>query len=341
MKSDKFIKGNGDNLICTLCPHFCRLPVGSTGICGVRKNTGAGIELLTYGIISGYSLDPVEKKPLYHFYPGMNILSAGSYGCNMRCDFCQNYSISQRTSSGYDLITEPLKLIDDAEAALNNIGIAFTYNEPVIWFEFIRDVSILARKKGMKTVLVSNGFINPDPLDEYISFTDAFNIDLKAFNNEFYRKYAGASLEPVREAIKKIAGSGRHLELTTLVIPGLNDNDDEMEKEAAWIASELGKDVPLHLSRYFPMYRREDPSTPHDKLKNLAAVASRHLNYVYVGNLHDSMSQDTHCPVCGKRVVKRSGYNIKITDLDKKGCCRECGTKIFRHFTSFSSSIQN
>jgi pyruvate formate lyase activating enzyme len=259
----------------------------------------------------------------------------------MRCDFCQNYSISQRTSSGYDLITEPSKLVADAETALNNIGIAFTYNEPVIWFEFIRDVSKLARKKGMKTVLVSNGFVNHEPLDEYISFTDAFSIDLKAFNDEFYKKYTGASLYPVKEAIKRIAGSGRHIELTTLVIPGLNDNEEEMENEAAWIASELGKDVPLHLSRYFPMYKREDPSTPVEKLVNLAAKASKYLNYVYVGNSSETNRQDTLCPVCGKRVVKRSGYNIKITNLDKKGRCRECGTTIFRHFTSFSSLIQN
>lgn len=338
--SDLYIR-NGDKLECILCPHRCILGAGKAGICGVRQNTGEKIELLTYGIISGYALDPIEKKPLYHFYPGTNILSVGSYGCNMKCDFCQNYSISQRRTSGYDLLTEPAKIINDAETSLNNIGIAFTYNEPVIWFEFIRDVAVKARKKGFRIVLVSNGFINPGPLEEIISFTDAFNIDLKAFGNDFYRKLTGAELYPVLETLKSIARAGRHLEITTLVIPGLNDSADEMKAEAEWIASELGREVPLHLSRYFPMYRREDPATPPETLLRLAETASKSLSYVYTGNINLPEFQNTLCPKCGKKLVKRSGYSIKISNLDKKGRCRECGTQIFTHFTSFSSSIQN
>jgi pyruvate formate lyase activating enzyme len=330
-----------ERTVCLLCPHNCKIAEGKTGICGVRKNTGETIELLTYGVISGYALDPVEKKPLYHFYPGTNILSLGSYGCNMRCDYCQNYNISQHTLASYHSNTEPDKIIGDAQSALNNIGLAFTYNEPIIWFEFIRDVAIKAKRKGLRIVIVSNGFVNREPLDEMISFSDAFNIDLKAFNPDFYKKLTGAELEPVKETLKQISKSSKHLEITTLVIPGKNDDEKEMAQEAEWIAGELGKDVPLHLSRYFPMFKREDPSTPNDTLIKLFETASKYLNYVYLGNMISEKGQNTICPKCGATVVKRTGYTIKLQNLDQKGKCCTCGSRIFRHFTSFSSSIQN
>jgi pyruvate formate lyase activating enzyme len=326
---------------CLLCPHLCKLAEGKSGICGVRKNVGGTIELITYGVLSGYALDPIEKKPLYHFYPGTNILSLGSYGCNMRCDFCQNYNISQRKSSEFIKKTDPEKIISDARSSLNNIGIAFTYNEPVIWFEFIRDVSYLAKEEHLLTVMISNGYINSGPLDDIISFTDAFNIDLKAFNSDFYKKLTGAELEPVKNTLKQIARSGRHLEITTLIIPGHNDSEAEMAAEAEWIAGELGKDIPLHLSRYFPMYKREDPSTPAETIRRLAAVALKFLNYVYIGNMVSETGQNTYCPECGKCVTIRSGYNIKIRNLDQDGTCTVCRTQIYKHFTSFSSSIRN
>jgi len=331
----------GDKIECRLCPHFCKLAAGKTGICGARKNSGETVELLTYGVISGYALDPIEKKPLYHFYPGTNILSIGSYGCNMRCDFCQNYNISQRILAGFTNKIEPEKIISNALSALHNIGIAFTYNEPVIWFEFIRDVAHKAKKNGLRTVMVSNGYVNKEPLDEIISFTDAFNIDLKAFNNDFYRKLTGADIEPVKNSLKQIARSGKHLEITTLIIPGQNDDEKEMIMETEWIAGELGKDIPFHLSRYFPMFRREDPATPHDVLMRLFNAASKNLNYVYVGNMSSGSGQNTNCPKCGKVVTKRSGYNTRLLNLDRKGKCTGCGTPVYKHFTSFSSSIQN
>jgi pyruvate formate lyase activating enzyme len=331
----------GDKIQCILCPHNCIIGEGRTGICGVRQNNSGIIELLTYGVISGYALDPVEKKPLYHFYPGTNILSIGSYGCNMRCDFCQNYSISQRTTAGFATKTEPEKIIKSAQSSLNNIGIAFTYNEPVIWFEFIRDVALKAKKKGLRTVMVSNGYVNKEPLEEIISFTDAFNIDLKAFNNDFYRQLTGADIEPVKNALKQIAKSGKHLEITSLIIPGQNDNENEMAMQSEWIAGELGRDIPFHLSRYFPMYKREDPSTPQTTLTRLAETASKNLRYIYVGNMVSESGQNTKCPNCGKVVTKRTGYNIKIQNLDQKGNCTGCGTQIYKNFTSFSSSIKN
>lgn len=331
----------GDKTQCLLCPHNCILSEGRSGICGARRNNEGIIKLITYGVISGYALDPIEKKPLYHFFPGTNILSIGSYGCNMHCDFCQNYSISQRTAAGFTVKTEAEKIVNDAVAALHNTGIAFTYNEPVIWFEYMRDVAAKAKKKGLRIVIVSNGYVNEDPLDEIISFTDAFNIDLKAFNNDFYRKLTGAELEPVKKSLLKIARSGRHLEITTLIVPGYNDNDKEIASQAQWIAGELGKDTPLHLSRYFPMYKREDPATPDETLKRLAKIAADYLNYVYIGNLSSETGQNTKCPNCQKVVTRRVGYNIKLQNLDQKGNCSSCGTSIYRYFTSFSSSIKN
>lgn len=337
----KFFLEKDGKLECQLCPHYCKIAEGHTGICGVRKNAGRTIELLTWGVISGYALDPIEKKPLYHFYPGTNILSIGSYGCNMRCDFCQNYNISQRIFSGFSAITEPEKIVMDAQKAFNNTGVAFTYNEPVIWFEFIRDVAVRAKKKGMHTVLVSNGFVNSEPLDEIISFTDAFNIDLKAFNNDFYRDLTGSDIEPVKKTLRKIARSGRHLEITTLIIPGKNDSVVEMKMEAEWIAGELGKDIPLHLTRYFPMYKREESSTPAETLTRLAEEASEKLTYIYTGNMVSEGWENTRCPDCGHTVTTRSGYNVKLQNLDQKGNCSLCGKQIYKNFTSFSSSIQN
>ena len=320
-------------LECLLCPHHCKLSAGQTGICGARTNTGNTIELITYGIISGFSLDPVEKKPLYHFFPGHSILSVGSYGCNMRCDFCQNYNISQNVKAGKSPRTSPDNIVEKALSTDNNIGIAFTYNEPSISFEYIRDTAIAAKSKGLYTVMVSNGYVNSEPLSEIIEFTDAFNIDLKAFNQDFYRKLTGADLEPVKNTLKQIAKSGRHLEVTTLVIPGRNDDEDEMTLQTEWMAGELGKDVPFHLSRYFPNYKRKDPSTPEGTLDKLADIASSKLIYVYTGNTVSVSRQDTTCPGCKKTVTMRSGYTTVLRNLDKDGNCTNCGTQIYRYFT--------
>ena len=329
----QLFKRHDDKLECLLCPHYCKLTYGKTGICGVRKNTGEKIELLTYGVISGYSLDPVEKKPLYHFLPGHNILSIGSFGCNMRCDFCQNFHISQKIPETLVPEVTTDKIIKDALSAEKNIGIAFTYNEPVIWFEFMRDVAEIAKKEGLFTVMVSNGFVNSEPLDEIINFIDAFNIDLKAFNNNFYRKLTGAEIEPVKNALKQIARSGKHLEITTLIIPGQNDDEKEMASQSEWIAGELGKDVPLHLSRYFPMYKRDDPSTSEESLKKLFDIASRNLDYVYMGNNKSNAGQNTKCRGCGTVVTERSGYETRLVNLDKEGRCTGCGNPVYKHFT--------
>lgn len=326
LKYDRYIE-------CRLCPHYCKIAPGKTGICGARKNTGDKIELLTYGVISGCSPDPVEKKPLYHFFPGHNILSVGSYGCNMRCDFCQNWHISQGFPEKAVADTDSRKLASEAGASYRNIGLAFTYNEPVIWFEFVMDTALQIKEKGMFTVMVSNGFINSDPLNELLQVIDAYNIDLKAFNGSFYKKLTGAEIEPVKESLLQIAGAGRHLEITTLIIPELNDSVEEMEDECRWIAGELGNNTPLHLSRYYPVYKRNNPPTTQDILEKLYEVAKKYLSNVYLGNVSGITGQDTYCSSCGTTVTKRSGYSIKLMNLTTEGKCQKCGNNVYRYFT--------
>jgi len=329
-------KKEADKTECLLCPHFCKLAEGKTGICGVRKNTNGEIELMTYGVISGFAIDPVEKKPLYHFFPGQNILSIGSYGCNMRCDFCQNYHISQHIPENKVMSSTPENIMIDAMQLDNNIGVAFTYNEPIIWFEFMRDTAVLAKESGLFTVMVSNGYVNREPLSEIIQFIDAFNIDLKSFNNDFYRKLAGADIEPVKDSLKQIAKSGKHLEITSLIIPGQNDDIKEMTAQTEWIAEELGKDVPFHLSKYFPMYKRNDPATSQEKMNILYEIASEKLSYVYMGNFKSNSGQNTRCPECGTIVTTRTGYKTELKNLSKEGNCLVCGNLIYRYVT-FSS----
>jgi pyruvate formate lyase activating enzyme len=322
-----------DKLECLLCPHYCRLSAGKTGICGVRKNTGDRIELTTYGIISGFALDPVEKKPFYHFFPGSRILSVGSYGCNMRCDFCQNYHISQNVPASLRPGMTIDGIISECLEAENNVGLAFTYNEPIISFEFMRDAAEKAREKDLRTAMISNGYVNSEPLKEIIGFIDAFNIDLKAFDETFYKKITGAELEPVKQTLRMIADSGKHLEVTTLVIPGMNDDEKMMRLQSEWMAGELGQDVPFHLSAYFPAYRRDTSSTPEKSLLKLWDIASEKLNYVYTGNMHVNQRQDTHCKVCGTLVTSRSGYDTITMNLGSDGTCTACGNMIYRYFT--------
>jgi pyruvate formate lyase activating enzyme len=325
-------KITGNKLECQLCPHLCKLSVGKTGICGVRKNTGDKIELMTYGVLSGYSLDPVEKKPLYHFFPGHNILSIGSFGCNMKCDFCQNFHISQKVPESLvpELTTD--RIIKDALSIENNIGLAFTYNEPVISFEYMKDIAESVKNDGLYTVMVSNGYVNTEPLNEILEFIDAFNIDLKAFNNNFYRNLTGAEIEPVKNSLKQIARSGKHLEITTLIIPGLNDDEKEMKLQTEWMAGELGKNIPFHLSRYFPTYKRDNPPTTEESLKRLYEIASAKLSYVYMGNSNSKYGQNTSCPSCGAEVTIRSGYKTELINLDEEGKCTCCGKLVYRYF---------
>lgn len=274
------------NATCPICPRRCMLAEGQHGFCHARVNRNGAVVCENYGRITSLALDPIEKKPLKRFYPGSNILSVGSYGCNMDCAFCQNCSISKADAEGilWDEIS-PQSLVTLAESyrAQGNIGLAFTYNEPLVGYEFVFDCVKLAQQFGLKTALVTNGMIEPKPWEALLPYIDAANIDLKAFTQEGYRSLGG-NLEVVKSTIT--AAVGRiHLELTTLIVPGLNDGEDEMRAQTEWIAS-LSSEIPLHLSRFFPRYRMKDSvPTPIDTILRLAKIARERLTFVYTGNI--------------------------------------------------------
>ncbi len=320
-------------LKCNLCPHHCTIGDGKTGICKVRKNIAGELYLQTYGDISSMGFDPIEKKPLYHFYPGSIIFSVGGYGCNLRCKFCQNYQISQDIpgNSNSSKTYSPHEIIAFASDKRANIGIAFTYNEPTVWFEYMQDIAEVSKRKGMKNVMVTNGFINPDPLDELIEVMDAFNVDLKAFTEDFYLTQTMSKLKPVKETLKQIRRRRKYLEITNLIISGKNDNRKDFVEMLKWINGELGKDTVLHLSRYFPTYKMSIPPTPPGLLSDLFETAKEHLDYVYIGNLPTNNSQNTYCPSCNQKAIDRNRHNTWISGLDNTGKCSKCGYKIIAH----------
>jgi len=333
MKEAHFYTKLSDNQVkCELCPHYCIISDGNLGNCKVRKNVNGTLMTENYGKLSGYHIDPVEKKPLYHYYPGKFILSVGSFGCNMHCKFCQNYVISQCGSDiGQSLDLSPDSVLNDALRKNNNIGIAYTYNEPLVYYEFMRDTALLTRQYKLKNVMVSNGYFNPEPLEKLLIFIDAFSIDLKAFTNDFYKKYTSSEIAEVKAGLVKIRESGKHLEITNLVIPKLNDDADTFREMIQWIKNELGKETILHLSRYFPRYKMELPPTPETKLNEFYQIASEALDFVYVGNIPDGNGQNTYCPKCGELLIRRNGYDVEIKNLSKDGKCVKCHTKVIEH----------
>ena len=274
-------------MICELCPHHCHLAEGQTGLCAARKNVGGRIVCANYGKLTSVALDPIEKKPLMHFHPGSVILSIGSYGCNLSCPFCQNHEIS-RAREG-EIRTEMVapkelaQLADDAHHCYGSIGVAFTYNEPLVSYEYLLDCAKLLKQKGLAVVLVTNGQICAEPLAKLLPFVDAMNIDLKGFTQAFY-DWIGGNLETAKKTIRRSVAANVHVEVTTLVIPGKNDNEKEMDAEARWLAS-ISNEIPLHLSRYFPRYRCEIPMTPVEMLRRLREVARKYLRYVHLGNV--------------------------------------------------------
>lgn len=275
--------------ICQVCIHNCALMPGQTGLCGARKNEGGEIICDNYGQITSMALDPIEKKPLQDFHPGSMILSVGSYGCNLRCPFCQNHEISMADSGAYETeFVSPGQLADTAlvwkgRKRAGNIGVAYTYNEPLVGWEYVRDTARLVREYGMVNILVTNGTASQKVLEELLPWIDAMNIDLKGFREEYYRKLGG-DLETVKAFIARAAESC-HVELTTLIVPGENDSPEEMEAQAKWISG-LNPAIPLHITRFFPRYRMKDrEATDVDQLYSLARTAGRYLEKVYVGNV--------------------------------------------------------
>ncbi len=284
IKAQYYLRQDNDRVHCVLCPHDCRIPAGKKGICGVRTNIEGELWAESYGNISALSLDPIEKKPLYHFYPGSMILSVGSYGCNFSCSFCQNYGISMEKPHTVYISPESLVYKACDLKTSKNIGVAYTYNEPLMSYEYVLDCCKLTREKGLKNVLVTNGYIQMAPLLELLPYIDAMNIDLKSFDETFYKKICGGQVEFVKKTIEA-AWSACHVEITTLVIPGLNDTKEEIEALSGWLSS-LSPHIPLHLTRFFPQYKMMDKApTPKATLEQLADTASNHLRHVYLGNI--------------------------------------------------------
>jgi len=268
---------------CYLCPHNCVIKQGNTGICRVRKNIDGELYSLNYGKVSSLALDPIEKKPLFRFYPGSYILSAGSFGCNFKCSFCQNWTIPHETPDTADIPPDKLVAMAEKYKREGNIGIAYTYNEPTIWYEFVYETSRLAKEKGLKNILVTNGYISREPLEQILPYIDAMNIDVKSFNPSFYKNICRGSLENIKETVE-ISAKKCHVEVTTLLIPGHNDTDEEIEALSQWLSS-ISDQIVLHLTRYFPNYRMSKPPTPYETLERAKRIALSHLKYVYLGNV--------------------------------------------------------
>lgn len=321
LKEALYYKADSDNLIeCHLCPHHCKIKSGQKGSCQVRYNENGKLYTLNYANVSSLALDPIEKKPLYHFFPDKMILSAGTYGCNLSCNFCQNYGIAQEVRKGHHIPpSEILSFCLNAQSE-NSIGLAFTYNEPTIWYEYILKTAQLLKEHHLQVVLISNGYIEVKPLEELLPFIDALNIDLKAFNNSFYQRNCKAQIDPVKNVIERVAGKA-HLEITNLLIPDENDNLEEMEALARYIAG-INPDIPLHLSRYFPAYKLKRMATPIKTMEISQNIASEYLNFVYLGNM--GQESNTYCQNCKALLIKRDNYNIELVNLQNHKCS-SCG----------------
>ncbi len=280
-------KNNDQTVTCRLCPHNCHIAPGRIGVCRVRGNVDGELYSLNYARVASIALDPIEKKPLYKFHPGSNILSAGSLGCNLKCSFCQNWGIAQQGEVAVDTVEmAPEELAEKAvkTKADGNIGVAYTYNEPSIWYEYVLDTAKIIKKEGLNNVLVTNGFISEEPLRHLLPYIDAMNIDVKAFTESFYKDTCKGGLDDVRRTVE-IAAASCHVELTTLVIPEMNDSMDEIDRLSRWIAS-ISPTIPLHLSRFFPQYKMKDkPPTPVDTLIRARDTAKANLEFVYLGNV--------------------------------------------------------
>jgi len=316
---------------CDVCPRACRLHEGQRGLCFVRARVDDMVVLTSYGRSSGFCVDPVEKKPLNHFLPGSPVLSFGTAGCNLACKFCQNWDISKSRET--DTLADrasPATLAALAES-LGCRSIAFTYNDPVIFWEYAADVADACRARGIKAVAVTAGYMCPQPRAELYRHMDAANVDLKAFTEQFYRQVCAARLADVLDTLQFL----RHetdvwFEITTLLIPGRNDSDEELDAETTWIASELGPDVPLHFTAFHPDYKMLDvPRTPGATLTRARRIAlANGLRYVYTGNVHDRDGGTTFCPGCAQAVVVRDWYELLTYALDGQGCCTACGTQL-------------
>lgn len=335
MKEAKYYEKLPDNKVhCYLCPRHCKIGDGQPGFCFVRKNEGGILYQMAYNQPYAINIDPIEKKPLFHFHPGTAILSLGTAGCNIGCKFCQNWDISKARhdhNRAFDLT--PQKAV---KAARDNYcdSMAYTYNEPTIWAEYVEDLSSEARADGLFNVMVTNGYITPEVIDEVYTNIDAANVDLKSFSEDFYSKVTLSHLEPVLEALKILKQKGVWMELTTLIIPSLNDDPGEIRSMCEWVLDNLGPEVPMHFTAFHPDYKlRNLPATSGRTLENARELAlETGIQYVYVGNVY-SNSANTYCPKCGELLIRRSWHSVEANHLND-GCCPNCGQHIPGVFTS-------
>ena len=315
---------------CDLCPRYCKLHKDQRGLCFVRQNLESEIVMTSYGRSSGFAIDPIEKKPLNHYLPGTPVFSFGTAGCNLACKFCQNWDISK--SRKMDRLMNKASPETIAQTALDYgcDSVAYTYNDPVIFHEYAIDTAKACRELSIKSVAVSAGYVTPEPRVEFYQWMDAANIDLKAFTERFYHQITGGHLESVLETLKYIKHeTSVWLELTTLIIPGENDSEAELEAMTQWVVENLGADVPLHFSAFHPDWKMLDkPPTPIASLLLARQIALKNgVHYAYVGNVHDKSADSTYCHSCGKLLIGRDWYELSEWNLDESGCCRFCGER--------------
>ncbi|MEW6552563.1 MAG: AmmeMemoRadiSam system radical SAM enzyme [Campylobacterota bacterium] len=320
-------KENSNKLVCLLCSHYCSLSKGQSGICGVNKNIGDEIVCETYGYVSALNIDPIEKKPLFHFLPQSKSLSFGTVGCNFKCPFCQNWGISQSKNINKDRFISPKEM---AMIASQNgcASISYTYNEPTIFYPYAKDCAIEAKKLGLKNVFVTNGFESKEVIDDMVGIIDAANIDLKSFDKEYYKKILFGDLDIILENLERFVKNGIWVEVTTLIIPTKNDSDKELTQIASFIADELGVDVPWHISAFHPDYKElQLQRTPKETLQRAYNIGKQAgLKYIYMGNIADA--SDTVCPQCGEVLLERVGFGTRINKIGTTGICPKCATQI-------------
>lgn len=321
-----YFEKQGERIICQLCQHHCKIPEGQSGICGVNANIGGEYQNLVYGYPGALNIDPVEKKPLYHFQPSTLTLSLGTVGCNFKCPFCQNWQLSQADFKEQGEFVSPEALV---RAALNHEchSISFTYNEPTIFYPYSRDTALLAHEQGLKAVFVSNGFESERVLQDMPGTIDAANIDLKSFCDPYYKKELNGGLNQVKEAIRQLVKGGVWVEVTTLLIEEFNDSDAEIHAMAAFLSEEVGRHVPWHLSAFRPQYKMSDHhATEETTIQRACRIATEHgMHYVYAGNV--AFDCATQCPGCGAELIRRRGFQVLINRINE-GCCPECQRQI-------------
>ncbi len=317
-------------VVCKLCNRFCKIPEGKTGVCRVRKNINGVLYSLVYGLLTALNTDPIEKKPLFHFYPGSNVLSISTVGCNFKCRFCLNWNISQEK----EIIGEKYTPKEVVSTALKGKadGISYTYNEPTVFYEFMLDTSVLSKKEGLFNTIVTNGYMTPEAVEKLAPYLDAATVDLKGSGDpNFYKRYMGVdNPSPIYETIKKMVEEKIHVEITDLIVPEVGDNFQYIEKMLNWVLDNLGEDTPVHFLRFHPDYLMTDkPSTPVKTLEKAANLAfKKGLKYVYIGNVWGHKLENTFCPNCGEKVIGRLGFTITDWGLDEKNNCSNCGEKI-------------